>query len=145
MNPEVKTLWINALRSGEYQQTQGWLNKGTGFCCLGVLCDLYLKTVKPTDARWIDKVAPGDVRLFEFDAVTSADPDYPVSHSHNGASLPEPVQEWAGLSDDDPAVNYGQEEEQYGGGYERPFGALSEINDSGFTFTDIAQEIESQL
>lgn len=46
MNPEVKALWIEALRSGKYQQGQGALRRisdGGGpdqFCCLGVLCDL---------------------------------------------------------------------------------------------------------
>jgi hypothetical protein len=33
MDPEVKAVWIAALRSGKYQQ-------GRGFCCHGVLCDL---------------------------------------------------------------------------------------------------------
>ena len=33
--------WIQALRSGEYQQTRGQLNHPTeGYCCLGVLCEL---------------------------------------------------------------------------------------------------------
>ena len=29
--------WISDLRSGEYQQTRGYLQKGGGLCCLGVL------------------------------------------------------------------------------------------------------------
>lgn len=44
MNPEVKALWLNALRSGEYQQGTGKLKQTYGgdqrYCCLGVLCDL---------------------------------------------------------------------------------------------------------
>lgn len=40
MNPEVKTRWIEALRSGRYKQTHGRLYDGEGFCCLGVLCDI---------------------------------------------------------------------------------------------------------
>jgi hypothetical protein len=50
---EVYQLWIDALRSGKYKQTDSrlrdtnaWLGKdrrGTGFCCLGVLCDLAIK------------------------------------------------------------------------------------------------------
>ena len=43
MNPQIKQKWLNALRSGEYQQTQRYLRKEDGFCCLGVLCDLYIK------------------------------------------------------------------------------------------------------
>lgn len=44
MNGRVKELWINALRSGKYQQTTEVLHRKEGnkdsFCCLGVLCDL---------------------------------------------------------------------------------------------------------
>lgn len=40
MNPEVKRVWINELRSGRYPQTTRALQDRRGFCCLGVLCDL---------------------------------------------------------------------------------------------------------
>lgn len=47
MDKKVKKKWVKALRSGEYEQTQGQLHKNEdnylapkGFCCLGVLCDL---------------------------------------------------------------------------------------------------------
>lgn len=40
-NREVKRAWVNALRSGEYEQTTESLrNMDRGYCCLGVLCDL---------------------------------------------------------------------------------------------------------
>lgn len=32
--------WVAALRSGKYRQTKGYLRDQTGFCCLGVGCDL---------------------------------------------------------------------------------------------------------
>lgn len=38
MSPELKALWLNALRSGEYRQTTGTLKDTDGYCCLGVLC-----------------------------------------------------------------------------------------------------------
>lgn len=41
LKPEIKQKWIKALRSGEYQQTKGRLKRDDGFCCLGVLCDVY--------------------------------------------------------------------------------------------------------
>lgn len=44
MKPEIKKIWIEALRSGKYQQGQGALKEGDSFCCLGVLCDLYDST-----------------------------------------------------------------------------------------------------
>lgn len=40
MNPEIKTRWITALRSGKYKQGAGYLNENDCFCCLGVLCDV---------------------------------------------------------------------------------------------------------
>jgi len=40
MIPEIKEKWINALRSGEYEQIRGALRREEGFCCLGVLCDI---------------------------------------------------------------------------------------------------------
>ena len=43
MNPQIKQKWVDALRSGDYQQTKGRLRKEDEFCCLGVLCDLYGK------------------------------------------------------------------------------------------------------
>jgi hypothetical protein len=33
--------WISALKSGKYNQAQHGLRSSTGFCCLGVACDLY--------------------------------------------------------------------------------------------------------
>lgn len=46
MNKELRDKWVVALRSGKYQQGTGYLRKGHGYCCLGVLCDV----VDPT--RW---------------------------------------------------------------------------------------------
>ena len=38
MKAELKTKWLEALRSGEYKQCQGSLtDNGGGYCCLGVL------------------------------------------------------------------------------------------------------------
>lgn len=46
MNTEIKKLWVDALRSGEYKQGKGRLKDEDKFCCLGVLCDLHAKTVE---------------------------------------------------------------------------------------------------
>lgn len=40
--------WVAALRSGEYKQGRGCMrNKFDAYCCAGVLCDVYSKTVSP--------------------------------------------------------------------------------------------------
>jgi hypothetical protein len=42
MDPYIKQLWIEALRSGRYEQGTGVLrNTNNEYCCLGVLCDIY--------------------------------------------------------------------------------------------------------
>lgn len=41
MKAEIKKLWVEALRSGEYKQTTGQLRDNNSFCCLGVLCNLH--------------------------------------------------------------------------------------------------------
>lgn len=47
MKSDIKQKWVAALRSGDYQQTDGHLRRpdesddaSYGFCCLGVLCDV---------------------------------------------------------------------------------------------------------
>ena len=39
MNADTKIKWLEALRSGKYQQGKGNLRNGDSYCCLGVLCD----------------------------------------------------------------------------------------------------------
>jgi hypothetical protein len=50
MNQQVKEKWITALRSGEYTQAREFLRTDYGYCCLGVLTDLYLKEV---NEQWV--------------------------------------------------------------------------------------------
>lgn len=42
MNPEIKAKWLEALRSGKYQQIRGRLRSinGDAYCCLGLLCEI---------------------------------------------------------------------------------------------------------
>jgi len=62
MKPSIKKAWIEALRSGEYAQTRGSLRDESGFCCLGVLCDVAV------DGNWEEQphgswLPPKSVRL----------------------------------------------------------------------------------
>src|SRR5574338_724199 len=44
--------WIDALRSGKYQQgTRKLRGINNDYCCLGVLCDMYVRQ-HPNSARW---------------------------------------------------------------------------------------------
>jgi hypothetical protein len=87
MNPQIKQKWVSVLRSGEYQQTQGRLRTDNGFCCLGVLCDLY---GKEHNVEW----EPGCDNHYEFQG--------------NNASLSLYVVEWSGLEGSNPYVDGGK-------------------------------------
>lgn len=83
MNPDVKTLWINALRSGEYLQGRGKLKTPNDkFCCLGILCDLYHKTTG--FGSWEKSI-------------------FNDGEDSNEFYLPLAVQSWAGLPSRSPA------------------------------------------
>lgn len=123
--------WVDALRSGEYEQTTNVLcrlnedDEPVGFCCLGVACDLALKA-------GIDlKVSNGtltDAELAEDD-----DPIRCLSYGGATAALPPVVRAWLGLSD-------GNDNGMYGGGME----CLAGRNDAGASFGAIADIIESR-
>jgi hypothetical protein len=58
MNAEIKTLWVAALRSGEYKQGERRLRdpETNTFCCLGVLCNLHAQAHPEIAAK---QTAPG--------------------------------------------------------------------------------------
>jgi hypothetical protein len=89
MKQQVKQKWTAALTSGKFKQTTDQLkavsNGKSSHCCLGVLCELYIKEVAPT-IRWSNE--GGDVRSFK------GREDMPPSE----------VLEWAGLSKTDAGV-----------------------------------------
>lgn len=107
MNKRIKTKWLKALRSGEYQQGKDALREGDKFCCLGVLCDLHNKKYN---------------HYWEYDQYLAED-----------VALPIEVIKWSGLEDCNPQVN-------------SKFGdTLSQANDDGASFKQIANIIEKQL
>jgi hypothetical protein len=132
MNPEIKSKWLAALRSGEYEQARGSLQRERsrdfqtgqiqfGFCCLGVLCDL---------------AAQEDVCWWQgFGAITSTSEGL----RFDDEALPPAVMDWAGLEDADPQVAVVVEEEEQ-------VETLSKLNDSyKFDFNRIASLIEEHL
>lgn len=56
LKPAIKKRWLKALRSGEYAQTTGLLRDASGYCCLGVLCDV-VKNDKAVKLEWKELVA----------------------------------------------------------------------------------------
>lgn len=59
INPEVKELWVNALRYGGYRQCKGRMKKNNNkgnilYCVLGVLCDVFICQQKLKGIKNID-------------------------------------------------------------------------------------------
>ena len=80
MKQKIAMMWIEALESGAYEQTTGALREtnsdgGTGFCCLGVLCNLHAQTHP--------KIA--------------AMQDHPAEYLGSDDFAPKEVMKWSGL------------------------------------------------
>jgi hypothetical protein len=124
MKPEIKKLWVEALRSGEYVQgTQSLRTGEDGFCCLGVLCDL---AKKAGIGEWKQKVkffgddgCRNGLGFWVFEADGNSEKNY----------LPRPIVEWAGVRQASPYMaGVGDK--------------LANLNDNGCTFKQIASMIE---
>jgi hypothetical protein len=126
MNPQVKEKWLTALRSGEYKQTDGALRDSKGFCCLGVLCDVY---TKENNKEWECVVFSDEAtgHYWKFDGSME--------------TLPQTVIDWAELDDNCPEVRYVIDpnytiDDKY---------LIADLNDRGINFKVLADLIEEQL
>jgi hypothetical protein len=85
MRPWIKKRWVEVLRYGDYKQAREELcavNR-SGFCCLGVLTDLYAKE-----------------HGLEFTHETQH-----LKHAGGDEYLSSQVMRWAGLEDHDPRLS----------------------------------------
>lgn len=121
MKKEIADKWVEALRSGKYQQGQLALRpEETQFCCLGVLCDI---------------IAPNDWMMPPMTNKAYTNKQYVFlkgNGEHEGQVLPPTVKLAAGMNSDN-------------GMYHPAEGsavALSEMNDSGSSFAELANFIE---
>lgn len=122
MNEQIKQEWIDALRSGEYEQGKGSLrDRDQRYCCLGVLCDLAVKhgvIQAPTYYEDVDQ--PESFGLYIYEG--------------QGGLLPQSVVQWSGLSN-----NTGG----FGDKFQRQ--TLVDMNDGGASFETIADIIEDNF
>lgn len=139
MNPEVRRLWLDALRSGDYRQGTGLLRRvdaasGDAYhCCLGVLCELAVEAgvVRRTETR-VDDVDGG----VDADADTVVDGDRVTSYAAGTYKFPPPeVLHWAGLRGANPVVEVEEEP--------RTLVNLNDVQEA--PFTAIADAIERSL
>lgn len=136
IDPQVKQKWVDALRSGEYQQATGKLKSQEGFCCLGVLCDLYAK--EHEDAGW------------EYRGTDEpSDPTDYWYFDDQSECLPESVAQWAGIEGLKYTVHvkvldedccYDEDEEDVYCEVD-----VIDLNDEGSSFKRIADLIEESL
>lgn len=101
MNPKVKKLWTDALRSGEYKQTKGCLKDENGMCCLGVLTDIYIKSGdNKTNFRWEPLTyMPGSNLPLSIDRHIVRN-----GKESSWTDLTDTIKEWAGLDHRNPKL-----------------------------------------
>jgi len=127
MNSEVKAKWLEALRGGEYKQTRYTLRSCSGgFCCLGVLSDLYRKEV---GGSWEWNYDDDSV----YSIVNQDRDDFAT------VELPNCVKGWADLEERNPRVHVAVGDSDF-----VPT-TLAELNDEGKGFEYIADVIDHQL
>jgi hypothetical protein len=127
MKPEIKELWMNALPN--YEQTTGALRIGDRFCCLGVLCDIYMK--ETGNLSW---ERTEDDKSHEY-----------YIHGYNigyeSYYLPYEVWGWAGLNCSTPYFidpNHPVKDDN-------DTVLLSNLNDIGYDFKQIAELIQKHF
>lgn len=65
MLTENQTIFLEALRSGELEQTQGSLKTDEGYCCLGVASECYIRATNK--AEWVFWTTTSSVKDFNRD------------------------------------------------------------------------------
>lgn len=122
MDPKIKTDWLEALRSGEFTQGRGALQRDGEFCCLGVLCELAVRA-------GVAIVAKKTIMGVYYAGIGNVDADR--------CFLPDPIRVWAGLDEVAPLVRDAED------GFPVSLAALNDT--SGTTFAMIAERIEECL
>lgn len=137
MDPEVKQLWVAALRSGEYPQGKSKLRSSKGYCCLGVLCDLAERAGIITS----EVVTTYDDGTETYGYTVNDHQEVPY---HEVSLLPLKVQDWAGIENCNPNVEV--DDEEFSKDHQlRSWAPLSELNDLGYDFDYIADRIEANM
>ena len=115
MANKVLENWIKALRSGDYKQGKNFLRTGDTYCCLGVLCDLFIKDQADKGCSWV------------IDEERIVHPFLDGEYGDEFSEFPsKKVSEWL----DDYRIN---EEE------------LAKMNDIGKSFDEISSYLEEYL
>jgi hypothetical protein len=122
-------------KSNKYEQGSEKLRGANGYCCLGVLCDLY---AQEHDTQW-------EFRGYgEHGDETNPQPMDYWYFEDRSEYLPESVMDWAGLKTPNPNVRIDVEDnEDEDNWYYQD--EIANVNDSGYSFNQIAEVIQQQL
>jgi len=120
--------WVEALESGEFEQTQGALRAGDSYCCLGVACEVYRR--ETGRGRWI-QVEYTDTREFLAE-------DSPFEEG-SVAVMPGPVARYFNI-ESNPSLMYGSDD----GKLKKSLYAAASLNDKGVPFVEIARAIRER-
>lgn len=144
MKSSIKKKWLSALESGLYDQIKGQLGAYVDggkdkYCCLGVLCDVLLD----------DDKAPIELRE-RYEDIQDTD----IVFNYESALLPTDIVDYLGFEHTDPDFSLdldpdGHYYDDHDESYREPFDyrgtavelSLSGLNDTGFTFGQIADVI----
>lgn len=85
MDPALKANWVEALRSGEYEQARGALSDGNGFCCLGVLCKIRGLTIGADDNNSVIDDAGEDVGYTPITRLLGGAKYYELTERNDGS------------------------------------------------------------
>ena len=139
MKIDIAKQWVEALNSGTYKQGQGKLHatdiKGECmYCCLGVLCDLYMQqNPDELDVKVVTRKSDAFPQHFQM---LSIGDDSLTVYDNESVVLPLRVREWAGMSD--PLGRF-IDSESHGQD------SLAELNDHGMSFAKLADVITAHV
>lgn len=134
MNPRIKKLWIDTLKSDTIKQGKKRLcvfDKQTNeyqFCCLGVLCEIYNSEMKRLHKKQLDITSD----LYEKD--DNGENKILFSYNEECAILPKEVEKWSGLPDGYATYGFGLHNQ-----------SLTYQNDNGASFKEIAKIIKKEF
>ena len=167
LDPKVKKRWVAALTSGKFKQTKGVLRsvavkgkdvgKPTSFCCLGVLTELFRTSKANTEKyKWSNLMD----YLYDKDGHETEVPAGSSDFQDESSMTPTCVCEWSKMDDinGDPKISIDHlwkiakykaklKKASIKKSGSKGFGTttLSELNDAGFTFKEIASIIDTYL
>lgn len=132
VNKENVRKWVDALRSGDYKQTTGILERVNRYddsrthCCLGVACRVFMK--EEDNEGILTAISDRHITKFTWHENEEGEAD----------TLPEPVSVWLGINSNNPVLLTGEDGELI------PASTLNDEEHFRYTFDQIADLLEEK-